>query len=146
MFRPVKNWILPITHYFSKNLEAIDKTIIICSDGVFEFLTSQAVVDIVAKYEDPSEAAHVLVSEAYKLWLQYEVDGHARLAPSEKILTLFLPLLTCRCAQTTSQQLLFKSVALIRNHPIQSVDEKDPLMVWRRGVKLLHNKADLFEE
>ncbi len=54
-------------------MEDIDKYIIICSDGVFEFLTSQAVVDIVAKHDDPSEAAHVLVSEAYKLWLQYEV-------------------------------------------------------------------------
>lgn len=46
---------------------------LIASDGVFEFLSSQAVVDIVSHYDDVLEACRAVVSEAYRLWLQYEV-------------------------------------------------------------------------
>ncbi|KAL4128817.1 hypothetical protein PRIC2_007797 [Phytophthora ramorum] len=56
-----------------KGLNPHDKFIIVASDGVFEFLTSQNVVDIVKKYENPSEACHALVEEAYNRWLQFEV-------------------------------------------------------------------------
>lgn len=56
-----------------KTLNAHDKFIVIASDGVFEFLTSQNVVDIVKKFDDPSEACRALVEEAYNRWLQFEV-------------------------------------------------------------------------
>ncbi|CAH0518587.1 unnamed protein product [Peronospora belbahrii] len=56
-----------------KSLNPHDKFIIVASDGVFEFLTSQNVVDIVKQYENPSEACHALVEEAYNRWLQFEV-------------------------------------------------------------------------
>lgn len=46
---------------------------VIASDGVFEFLTSQAVVDMVAQYEDPLEACQKVVAESYRLWLTYEL-------------------------------------------------------------------------
>jgi len=49
-----------------------DKFVIIASDGVFEFLTSQAVVDMVAGFADPLTAAKHVVSEAYRLWLLYD--------------------------------------------------------------------------
>lgn len=45
---------------------------VIASDGVFEFLSSQAVVDMVAKYKDPRDACAAVVAESYRLWLQYE--------------------------------------------------------------------------
>jgi len=50
-----------------------DKMIILASDGVFEFLTNQSVVDICAKFEDPLQACRAVVAEAYELWLQYEL-------------------------------------------------------------------------
>jgi len=50
-----------------------DKYIIICSDGVFEFLTSQAVCDMVGNFDDPLDACRAVVQESYRLWLQYEV-------------------------------------------------------------------------
>lgn len=56
-----------------KSLNVHDRFIVIASDGVFEFLTSQNVVDIVKKYEDPSEGCQALVEEAYNRWLQFEV-------------------------------------------------------------------------
>ncbi|KZV21642.1 protein phosphatase 2C and cyclic nucleotide-binding/kinase domain-containing protein-like [Dorcoceras hygrometricum] len=45
---------------------------VIASDGVFEFLSSQTVVDMVAKYKDPRDACAEIVAESYRLWLQYE--------------------------------------------------------------------------
>ena len=50
-----------------------DAFICIASDGVFEFLTNQAVVDIVKRYSDPLEANRVVVQEAYQAWLDLEV-------------------------------------------------------------------------
>jgi hypothetical protein len=49
-----------------------DKFVVIASDGVFEFLTSQSVVDAIAKFENPLDAAKHVVSEAYRLWLTYD--------------------------------------------------------------------------
>lgn len=45
---------------------------VIASDGVFEFLSSQAVVDIVAKFKDPHDACAEIVAESYRLWLEFE--------------------------------------------------------------------------
>lgn len=45
---------------------------VIASDGVFEFLSSQAVVDMVAKFKDPRDACAEIVAESYRLWLEYE--------------------------------------------------------------------------
>ncbi|KAI9980314.1 hypothetical protein PInf_026439 [Phytophthora infestans] len=56
-----------------KGLNPHDKFTIIASDGVFEFLTSQNVVNIVKKYENSFEVCHALVEEAYSRWLQFEV-------------------------------------------------------------------------
>jgi serine/threonine protein phosphatase PrpC len=49
-----------------------DRFMVIASDGVFEFLTSQAVVDMVSEFDDPLEAAKHVVSESYRLWLTYD--------------------------------------------------------------------------
>ena len=57
----------------TKDLADNAKFVIIASDGVWEFLTSQAVVDMVAKFEDPMAACEAVVSQAYRLWLQYDV-------------------------------------------------------------------------
>ena len=57
-----------LTWKLSKN----DKFMVIASDGVFEFLTSQSVVDAIAKFKNPLEAAKHVVSEAYRLWLTYD--------------------------------------------------------------------------
>lgn len=49
-----------------------DRFVVIASDGVFEFLTSQAVVDMISEFDDPLEAAKHVVSESYRLWLTYD--------------------------------------------------------------------------
>ena len=46
--------------------------IVLASDGVWEFLTNQAVVDLVLKHDEPLEACREVVAESYRLWLQYE--------------------------------------------------------------------------
>ncbi|KAL9267916.1 phosphatase 2C and cyclic nucleotide-binding/kinase domain-containing protein [Drosera capensis] len=45
---------------------------VIASDGVFEFISSQTLVEMVAKYKDPRDACAAIVAESYRLWLQYE--------------------------------------------------------------------------
>eukprot|EP00268_Persea_americana_P034579 TRINITY_DN341_c1_g1_i1.p1 TRINITY_DN341_c1_g1~~TRINITY_DN341_c1_g1_i1.p1 ORF type:complete len:1079 (+),score=213.06 TRINITY_DN341_c1_g1_i1:773-4009(+) len=45
---------------------------VLASDGVFEFLSSQTVVDMVSKFNDPRDACAAIVAESYRLWLQYE--------------------------------------------------------------------------
>lgn len=45
---------------------------VLASDGVFEFLSSQQVVDMVAAHADPCNACASAVAESYRLWLHYE--------------------------------------------------------------------------
>ncbi|KAG6389110.1 hypothetical protein SASPL_150569 [Salvia splendens] len=45
---------------------------VIASEGVFEFLSSQTVVDMVARHKDPRDACAAIVAESYRRWLQYE--------------------------------------------------------------------------
>lgn len=56
-----------------RSLTPDDAYIIICSDGVFEFLTSQQVVDIASAYPEPVQACHALLMESYNLWLHFDV-------------------------------------------------------------------------
>jgi len=57
----------------TREVQPEDKIIVIASDGVFEFLTNQSVIDICAKFADPLEACRAVVAESYELWLQYEL-------------------------------------------------------------------------
>jgi serine/threonine protein phosphatase PrpC len=49
-----------------------DEILVIASDGIFEFLTSQGAIDICAKCESPSEACERLVKASYNQWLHFE--------------------------------------------------------------------------
>jgi hypothetical protein len=54
------------------NLSLEDRFAVIASDGVFEFITSQGVIDMILKYDNILEAAKHVVAEAYRLWLTYD--------------------------------------------------------------------------
>ncbi|KAK3285136.1 hypothetical protein CYMTET_7243 [Cymbomonas tetramitiformis] len=58
--------------FLYKELNPDCKLVVIASDGVFEFLSSQAVIDMVSKFDDIQEACNAVVAESYRLWLQYE--------------------------------------------------------------------------
>ncbi|KAL6971399.1 hypothetical protein U1Q18_031076 [Sarracenia purpurea var. burkii] len=45
---------------------------VVASDGVFEFLSSQTVVEMVTRYTDPRDACSAIAGESYKLWLEHE--------------------------------------------------------------------------
>jgi serine/threonine protein phosphatase PrpC/CRP-like cAMP-binding protein len=57
----------------TRELEEGDEIIVLASDGVFEFLTNQSVIDICAKFKDPLSACKAVIAESYELWLQYEL-------------------------------------------------------------------------
>jgi serine/threonine protein phosphatase PrpC len=46
--------------------------LIVATDGVWEFISSQAAVNVVAACSTPQEAARTLVNAAYKVWLRRE--------------------------------------------------------------------------
>jgi serine/threonine protein phosphatase PrpC len=50
-----------------------DRYIVLASDGVFEFLTNKAVMEMVLEDNDPLMAANSIVSRSYELWLNNEV-------------------------------------------------------------------------
>ncbi|KAG6493722.1 probable protein phosphatase 2C 35 [Zingiber officinale] len=45
---------------------------VIASDGIFEFLSSHMVVDMVSRFPDPRDACSAITAESYKLWLGHE--------------------------------------------------------------------------
>lgn len=57
----------------TREIKPEDRVLVIASDGIYEFLTNQSVVDICAKFTDPLEACRAVVAESYELWLQYEL-------------------------------------------------------------------------
>ncbi|KAJ0405767.1 hypothetical protein P43SY_003617 [Pythium insidiosum] len=65
--------VIAVPEITSLQLTEDDRFVVVASDGVFEFLTSQAVVDMVAQYDDPLEACQKVVAESYRLWLTYEL-------------------------------------------------------------------------
>ncbi|KAL6877496.1 hypothetical protein ACP4OV_012711 [Aristida adscensionis] len=57
---------------FTLNLNSSHPFFVLASDGVFEFLSSQTVVEMISKHKDPRDACAEIVAESYRLWLQYE--------------------------------------------------------------------------
>ena len=58
---------------FVKRITPNDKYLVIASDGVFEFLSNENVLEIVHTFQDPGIISRTLVAESYRLWLQYEI-------------------------------------------------------------------------
>ncbi|XVF66337.1 hypothetical protein PTKIN_Ptkin10aG0027500 [Pterospermum kingtungense] len=46
---------------------------VVASDGVFDFLPSQTVVNMAAAYTDPRDACAAIAGESYKLWLEHDI-------------------------------------------------------------------------
>jgi len=65
---------------FEKRLSPRDRILVVASDGLFEFVSNQEVIDIAAKYmssgpggkAEPGKAVNELVAEAEKRWLKEE--------------------------------------------------------------------------
>ncbi|KAG7352698.1 protein phosphatase 2C [Nitzschia inconspicua] len=49
-----------------------DEILVIASDGVFEFLTNQEVIDICECTDNPLEACEAVTKAAYKRWIQHD--------------------------------------------------------------------------
>jgi len=57
----------------SHNLSSADRFVLLCSDGIWEFISSQEAVDIVSRYppERAMEAAETLAATAWQRWMQF---------------------------------------------------------------------------
>ena len=58
--------------FFSKTITDEDEILVLASDGVFEFMQNQEIIDICAKTDNPVEACACVVDAAYSKWLEYE--------------------------------------------------------------------------
>jgi serine/threonine protein phosphatase PrpC len=58
--------------FFSKTITDEDEILVLASDGVFEFLQNQEIIDICAKSDNPVKACELVVDAAYTKWLEYE--------------------------------------------------------------------------
>mmetsp|Transcript_9638 Transcript_9638/g.18088 ORF Transcript_9638/g.18088 Transcript_9638/m.18088 type:complete len:520 (-) Transcript_9638:365-1924(-) len=59
--------------FFSKPITDQDEILVLASDGVFEFLQNQEIIDICTQHsDDPVTACEQVVDAAYKKWLDYE--------------------------------------------------------------------------
>ena len=56
----------------TKRVTRGDEYLVIATDGIFEFLTNQNVIDICAESSDPSDACTRLVDASYDKWLLHE--------------------------------------------------------------------------
>ena len=65
--------VIPWPETLELEIDTSHEYVIVCSDGVFEFLSNQAVVDIVSKCDTSLAGCNALVQEAYKLWLQFDL-------------------------------------------------------------------------
>jgi len=57
----------------TRKISANDRYLVLASDGVWEFLTNQDVIDICSGFSDPKDACDAIVELSSKLWLQ---NGH----------------------------------------------------------------------
>lgn len=64
--------VMPEPEMLSRELTSNDHVLVIASDGIFEFLTNQQVIDICTRCESPLSASEKLVKAAYDQWLIYE--------------------------------------------------------------------------
>ncbi|KAL7537297.1 hypothetical protein ACHAXR_007718, partial [Thalassiosira sp. AJA248-18] len=61
---------VPEPEILTRELTAQDKVIFLASDGVWEFMTNQRVIDICAECSDPLEACRIIQKESYDLWMK----------------------------------------------------------------------------
>jgi len=65
--------VIAIPEILERKLTVKDNFILLASDGVFEFITSQGVAEIFSRFQhDLLLAARTIVAEAYRQWLQFE--------------------------------------------------------------------------
>lgn len=64
--------VIAVPEVLAMEITSSNPFFVLASDGVFEFLSSQQVVDMVAEHIDPCSACAAVVAESYRLWLHYE--------------------------------------------------------------------------
>lgn len=57
---------------FNYDIHADDKLLIMASDGLWEFMSNQEVVDFIARVPDPKRAVDMLVAESSARWMKEE--------------------------------------------------------------------------
>jgi CRP-like cAMP-binding protein len=126
----------------SKTLHSEHPFLVIASDGVWEFLSSQSVVDMVSKFDDPQDACLSVIAESYRLWLANDtrtdditmvVVQFSGLLPELQTVTLPTPLgaMLDFSSRPVARRALSRHPAL---PPIEPLDSSASAQ-WAQGAK-----------
>lgn len=103
----------------SLELTADDQILVIASDGVFEFLSNQQVIDLCVEAGNPLKACEAVVQAAYQQWLLYE-------SRTDDITAIVCFLKCDRPSRGeengTSESLLGKAESSIKDDPLKNDD------------------------
>lgn len=58
--------------FYSKEITDDDQVLVLGSDGIFEFLSNQKVIDICTQSLSPTEACEEIVMRSYEEWMKCE--------------------------------------------------------------------------
>jgi len=125
-------------------LTSNDQILVVASDGVFEFLTNQAVIDMCASSKSPLEACDKVVKAAYDQWLTYE-----RRTDDITIIVCFLSCTDpAEGAENTTEELVATAQTVYGMKPVRSkvgsdvspVNDSDssPGVRFERGKSVYH--------
>lgn len=107
-----------------------DAFICVASDGVYEFLTNKAVVDMVKKYSDPLAASRLVVQESYQAWL--DLEGRT------DDITMITALLTPKTVSASVPGALANPARAEQSRPVRR-QAKDPA---KRGLVMARSEED----
>lgn len=127
--------IIPTPEVVTKYPTINDEFLVIASDGVFEFLTNEAVMNICAASISPQEACESLTKAAYDQWLEHEHRTDD--------ITVIVCFLSSLYDPSTSNEENTSTIALVETastmYGTQSVDVSQAMKVSTSFIKLDDN-------
>ena len=103
----------------TQKIDPLDRCLILASDGVWEFMTNQRAVEVVALHDNATDASEALVREASELWAVNEAGGRDDITA----LVVFLPLLPGQVEQEPEPT--HHTPRLSPDHLVPELDEID---------------------
>ena len=116
-----------VPEILSTRLTQNDEYLVVASDGIFEFLTNQAVMEFCATSESPLIACEKIVKAAYQQWLNYE-----KRTDDITIIVCFLQNFNIPSAdgsQGTTEDLVQAVATMYGDRPAHMVSQELPLTV-----------------
>jgi len=119
-----KYGVIPTPVVTQRQMKPNDSVMILATDGIWEFITSQQAMDIVGKFPDDATAAcRELILEATKRWRQEEGPYRDDITAIVIYLDKLFPFIEAEAAAASSGQQRNRAASCVAN--IQTIEEPD---------------------